>query len=253
MPSPSPSPLWLRVEVGSAWLNRSKTRGRNSGEIPWPLSLTVSTAWDWMRWRRIWIRPPRGVNFAAFDSRFQTTCCSRSGSPDTMPALGSRTLSMAMPLAPAAGRTTSMAARITSVSSIGRTSRRSFPALMREKSRMSSIRRPCARAFRPMVSSPCINSSGSDSSWSSWIQPIMLVRGVRNSWETVARKSSRARVAVSAAVSARRSSARVESRLEASSVACTADCRASLVSASAWWASPSIRNSAPSRGSSCVT
>ena len=27
------------------------------------------------------------VNFTAFDSRFHSTCCSRSGSPDTGPAL----------------------------------------------------------------------------------------------------------------------------------------------------------------------
>ena len=30
-------------------------------------------------------RPFFGVNFTAFDNRFQTTCCSRSGSPDTGP------------------------------------------------------------------------------------------------------------------------------------------------------------------------
>ena len=33
------------------------------------------------RRRRTSTRPPAGVNFTAFDSRFQTTCCSRSASP----------------------------------------------------------------------------------------------------------------------------------------------------------------------------
>ena len=43
--------------------------------------------------------------------RFQTTCWRRSGSPVTGPAAGSRTWSRRMPLASAAGRTVSTAAR----------------------------------------------------------------------------------------------------------------------------------------------
>ena len=34
--------------------------------------------------------PPFGVNLIALTSRFQTTCCSRFGSPETGPAMGSR-------------------------------------------------------------------------------------------------------------------------------------------------------------------
>ena len=55
--------------------------------------------------------PPFGVNLTALVSRFQTTCCSRSGSPDTGPGVRiDACLRSRMPLASAAGRTDSTAA-----------------------------------------------------------------------------------------------------------------------------------------------
>ena len=49
-------------------------------------------------------RPPAGVNLMAFDSRFQTTCCSRSGRPRRGRAAGSSvTVERDAPCASAAG------------------------------------------------------------------------------------------------------------------------------------------------------
>ena len=54
-----------------------------------PVSLTTISTWEFTRSRRTWTRPFFGVNFTAFDTRFQTTCCRRPGSPDTGPTRGS--------------------------------------------------------------------------------------------------------------------------------------------------------------------
>ena len=64
--------------------------------------------------------PPAGVNFTALDSRFQMICCMRSGSPriDGSPTL--RLVRMVMPLAAAAGATTSIAASVTGTGSTRR-------------------------------------------------------------------------------------------------------------------------------------
>ena len=50
--------------------------------MPMPVSLTATSMCELTRSRRTCTRPPRGVNFTALDNRFQTTCCSQSGSPD---------------------------------------------------------------------------------------------------------------------------------------------------------------------------
>ena len=79
--SPRPSPPWRRVLVPSAWRKRSKTCGRKSLSMPWPVSLTVSSMSLPRRFSCTLVAPPLGVNFMALLARFQTTCCSRSGSP----------------------------------------------------------------------------------------------------------------------------------------------------------------------------
>src|SRR5215475_11767488 len=81
--SPRPSPPCARATEESAWRNRSKTCGRNSGLIPWPVSLTISSRWAPARSNRASTRPHGGVNLIAFENRFKTTCCNRSGSPET--------------------------------------------------------------------------------------------------------------------------------------------------------------------------
>ena len=63
--------------------------GRKSGRMPIPVSLTTISTCEFTRSRRTCTRPFFGVNFTAFDTRFQTTCCRRPGSPDTGPTRGS--------------------------------------------------------------------------------------------------------------------------------------------------------------------
>ncbi len=46
--------------------------------------------------------PPESVNLTAFDNRFQTTCCSRSRSPETMTGEGAMLDFSATPFAAAA-------------------------------------------------------------------------------------------------------------------------------------------------------
>ena len=82
MASPSPSPPSERVVDESAWRKRSKMCGRNAGSIPRPLSVTSIWACESVT-LDVHRRPdrPEGVNFTAFESRFQTTCCKPGGVP----------------------------------------------------------------------------------------------------------------------------------------------------------------------------
>jgi len=78
-------PARREAEV-SACVKRSKTCGRNSGAMPMPLSFTWSCTRSAFLCRSTLIVPPSGVNFTAFDSRLDTSCCSRPASPITMVA-----------------------------------------------------------------------------------------------------------------------------------------------------------------------
>ncbi len=77
-------------------------------------------------------RPPRGVNFTAFETRFHTTCCSRSGSPSTIAVGDSLTSWSRISLASAAERAASTAASATGSRSVSRGARRSLPVTIRE-------------------------------------------------------------------------------------------------------------------------
>ena len=147
---PSPRPPCRRVPELSACRNRSKTYGRKSGLMPSPVSRTVSRARSSTRSSAMRTRPPRGVNFTAFETRFQTTCCKRSGSPCTGTASGGNAVSSATPLASAAGRTTSTAVRTTGARSIGRSTTRKSRAARRDTSSNSGaalITRPSRQAI----------------------------------------------------------------------------------------------------------
>ncbi len=111
--NPRPSPLWLRVRVGSDWLKRSKTCGRNRALIPFPVSLIDNSTCELARSSTICTFPPLGVNLIALVSRFHTTCCIRLGSPVTGPAIGSTTTSTRTPFECAASCTDSTARAIT--------------------------------------------------------------------------------------------------------------------------------------------
>ena len=203
MASPSPSPPWVRVIELSACQKRSKMRGKNSLEIPLPVSATVMATCESRRSTVTSTLPPRGVNLMAFVKRFHATCWRRSASPWISPESGSRCRASAMPLFFAAGRTPSIAAASTAWRSTGFSSTRSFPEVMRETSRMSSMSCVCACALRSMVSSARPSDEGSTAPVRSIrVQPRMALSGVRSSCETVARNSSLVRLAASACVRA---------------------------------------------------
>jgi len=103
------------------------------------------------------------------------------------------------PLASAEGLTVSRAAVMAEASSIGLTSRWSLPETMRETSRMSEMSWVWTRALRSMVS--MARAAVAESSWpdrSMCVQPTIALKGVRSSWESVARNSSLARLAARA-------------------------------------------------------
>ena len=87
MDNPKPSPPNRRVRDASACLNRSKTCGRKSERMPAPLSSTTISTCDPARRNVTFTSPPLGVNLSALDSRFQTTCCRRAGSPAIGPVV----------------------------------------------------------------------------------------------------------------------------------------------------------------------
>ena len=65
------------------------------------------------------MRPCRGENFTAFVSRFQNTCCSRSGSPRTGPAPASKSVRSSSSFSTAAGRIDSTAVETLATTSTG--------------------------------------------------------------------------------------------------------------------------------------
>ena len=81
MDKPRPNPPKARVEVASSWRKRSKTCGKNSGTMPMPVSLIVTSTWLSTCANSTRTRPPLGVNLMAFEMRFHATCCKRSGRP----------------------------------------------------------------------------------------------------------------------------------------------------------------------------
>ena len=101
---------------------------------------------------------PCDVNLMAFASRFQTTCCIRFASHDARLAAGSSIASSRTALASADGRTTSIAALITSANSHGRICSCSLPETMRDTSSTSSMSSACALQFRLAVGFEVVHS-----------------------------------------------------------------------------------------------
>ena len=87
--------------------------------MPIPVSLTTISMCELTRSTRTCTRPSFDVNLTAFDSRFHTTCCRRSGSPETGPTRGSTIVCRRMPFASAAGCTVATALWTMSGSSTG--------------------------------------------------------------------------------------------------------------------------------------
>src|SRR6187431_1985627 len=129
--------------------------------MPTPVSLTTTSTFELTRSSRTCTLPPRLVNFTAFDNRFHSTCCRRSGSPEIGPAFGSSTVSTRRPLASAASAIESTAVRTTAGTSTVCTLSRILPETMRETSRTSSTICVNEVTLRSIVSSAfCCLSGG---------------------------------------------------------------------------------------------
>ena len=171
--------------------------------MPRPVSMTSIPACVPWRDSRAVTRPPRSVNLTAFDSTFHTTCWSLTPSPITRAPEPSMATSSTTPPLVAAGRTASAAALITVSRYTGLRSTVSLPAAMRERSIKSSISRARSRMLRSTVSIPRFEAvASSRPPRSIAAQPSAEFSGVRSSCDSIARKSSLARLASSAAVCA---------------------------------------------------
>ena len=81
---PRPRPPRDRSSVCGCCTKRSKIRGSMSGSMPLPVSATRSTTSPPSAAAVTEIAPPGSVYFAAFVSRFDTTCARRAASPSTI-------------------------------------------------------------------------------------------------------------------------------------------------------------------------
>ena len=131
MASPSPTP-WVRAEAAaSPRTNGSKILATSARDTPGPSSHTqssiagpcgASTPRVSMR-----TRLPSGANFAAFASRFSSTCSSRRASAEARSGSARRSSSMHMPRSSKSGRAASAAARTTGCRDSGRRVTRASP------------------------------------------------------------------------------------------------------------------------------
>ena len=170
----------------------------NSGGTPCPLSRIESRTLAPSEVTSTHTRPPVSVNLSAFESRFQTTCWSRSLSPFTEGTLAAKLVSIAIFLAAAPGATTSTAACATSTSETVSIFNRSLPLMMRAMSSRSSTRRICDMALRSMTSSAWARDRTDGCVCRIRVQPMTAFNGVRISCDSVARNSSFSREASSA-------------------------------------------------------
>ena len=141
---PQPSPPSGRLADEFAWRNRSNTCGRNSGEMPFPVSATIR----------------RTLSPSSLDAHVDGAAGGRELDgvrqqvPDDLlhairiavdePGVAPSSFRIVMFLACAAGVTTSIAASVAATRSTGSISSRSLPLMMRAMSSMSSISRTCA-------------------------------------------------------------------------------------------------------------
>src|SRR5207249_1638434 len=196
---PRPRPPCVPLLEASPCRKRSKTCGRKAGEMPLPVSRTVSSRYVPAGRSRSSTRPFSGVKLIAFERRFHATCWRRCASPRIGWTPGWIAFTTRMSLAMAAGRTPSIAASITSARRTAFTSRRIFPLMMRDTSSRSSTRCACALALRSIASSARDTRAGSSVPRLSWLTQARIgVSGVRSSCERVARNSSFRRLVSSA-------------------------------------------------------
>src|SRR6266851_4771404 len=198
--SSSPAAPYALPEV-CAGGDTSKTCGRKSELIPFPLSITWIRAQAPARSKWTPTRPPSGVNLIAFASRVATTWSSRCGSTTSVLTDWSRAASSRINLCSARGRSASIEALIKRTGSTARRSRRSSAVAMHERSSRSSMSFASARTLRSIASiARARSSSRMPFERRTCTQVSVEASGVFSSCETRARNSSFARFADSLGV-----------------------------------------------------
>lgn len=171
--SPRPAPPMRRVEEPSTCVKGRKMRSCSSGLIPMPVSVTVNSTASRSPQRALQTESstwPHSVKRSALPSRFSRICRSRQRSvASSAGAAGGRTSRSSSPRSRACGE--SVAERSASSASICTCSlcSQSFPASIRDRSRMSFRSRS---RWLPLVwieSSARARSSDSSPSSSSWL------------------------------------------------------------------------------------
>lgn len=149
----------------------SNTYGMNSLAMPCPVSPTARTACAASCVSVTVTAPPAGVNFSAFDTRFDSIWRSRSASPDTTHAVAVQSNSSAMPAADAAVWNALVASANSRTTSTGIASSRSLPVASDDASRMSPTMRVSECALRSIASIACCCSASSPALRSTSTQP----------------------------------------------------------------------------------
>ena len=203
MASPSPVPPCRRVSDWSPCWNASKMRAPASGGIPGPVSRTTTRictcAGPTGSASRRTTTSPWAVNFTALPSTLVITWRTRSGSPTTRPGTaGVAWLTRSRLFSCAIGASSAQTSSTTSRTSNTRSSRRTWPASIFEKSRMSLMTASSAPAERCAVSARRRCSVLSGVASSSSVMPSTPFMGVRTSWLMLARNVDLARLASSA-------------------------------------------------------
>src|SRR5437870_4147782 len=160
----------------------------------------------------------------AFVSRFDTTCCIRAASAYTGVNPRAIVVSIVTAFISADGRASSTAPCTISPRSTTCWSRRSLPVTIRDTSSRSSMSRFCNVTARSITALAC-STLGTvvPARRNTWACIRMALRGVRSSWERVARNRSFVRLEASATARAVRSSSSLRCSVRssnASSAAC---------------------------------
>ena len=166
---------------------------------PWSVTRNSTALGVCVRWTST--TPPLAENFTALSTRFHTTCWKRDGSHQIVSTSRSRSALIVTPLSLDKPCRLASAAATASAGLSRCRSSSSLPAVMRETSSRSEIRRACTHALRSIALTR-LSASGSlamsGERWSSREKPTMALSGVRSSCESAARKSSLSRLASSA-------------------------------------------------------
>ena len=193
-PSPPPTPRSPSPVLGY-FRNRC---GRRSGAIPRPSSATETATCMSSRAAEIRIGAVSGECRAALASRLFSTCTMRPRSVITRGRSAGRSMSTVCPLSPE--RNAVRACSTSSPSSEGSGATERVPASIRPASSRSPISTLMRSACSSMMRKNCRVSAGPKlcaGPSTVVVEPLMAASGVRSSWLTIPRKSTRIRSSAS--------------------------------------------------------